>query len=209
MFMHGSWFMALAIPAQRGFAYDSWLSAHGSWLLRVALRLLKMAIGVSLAPFSFLLSHGVWRSSPPISWKSAGAASARGVRHSYGVPYRPAAASISPPFFLVRSFFLFLPLFCFPPPFPLPPFLFFSLLFTSFSHGPLPYRMYSMQHSMYLSGCMNFASSHLWTCCQTPLIIIIIIYIYMGDSILLVVIKSLEKSVLLRGIVSVLPWGCF
>ena len=83
MFVHGSWFMALAIPAQHGFAYDSWLSAHGSWPLHVALRLLKMAIGVSLAPFSFLLSHRVLRSSPPISWKSASAASAHGVRHSY------------------------------------------------------------------------------------------------------------------------------
>ena len=130
MFVHGSWFMALATPAQHGFAYDSWLSAHGSWPLHVALRLLKMAIGVSLAPFSFLLSHGVWRSSPPISWKSAGAASARGVRPSCGVPYRPAAASVAPLPFLFSFFVASLCLCrCPPPSFP-------SLPLALDSNGP-------------------------------------------------------------------------
>ncbi len=65
-----------------------------------------------------------------------------------------------------------------------PPFLlllsFFVLSFLSsssfFSSSFSPFSLSLPQHSMYLSQCMNFASSRLWTCCRTPLIIYIYIY---------------------------------
>ena len=119
---HGSWLMAL----------DSWLMVLGSCVFRIVFlmvfRLLcvfvlreticscswLMAITCCDAvgknnhsslpcPFSFLLSHGVWRSNPPYSWKPASDASARGVRPSCAVPYRPAAATVSPPSLLPSS----------------------------------------------------------------------------------------------------------
>ena len=57
-----------------------------------------------------------------------------------------------------------------------------SLLFASFSHGPLPYCTCSTQHSMYLSGCVNFASSRLWNCCRRPLIIFLSISYSLGPG---------------------------
>ena len=51
-----------------------------------------------------MLARGVWRSSQLISWKSAGAASARGVLLSFEVLYRPAAASAA---LLLLLFLLF------------------------------------------------------------------------------------------------------
>ena len=71
-------------------------------------------LGASL----FLLTRGVWRSSQPISWESAGAASTRGVLHSSEVLYRPAAASVA---FLFLLFVFFSSVLL-----PFPPLVFFS-----------------------------------------------------------------------------------